>query len=190
MRHTYLLNFYLSKIRCKRPQLNIEPTHILTLMNNGKAFSNLDGMACSYRCPDQFQLLPGYWQAKRYWISWDLKKVNSFKNNLNNTSNNMKSQIQNKKNGGTAELLIPTLNNVIRNQGTYFIVIMNNRLKINEYKWCSLYMGGFFPKKNFSWGDRKFFGQTNYEIVLNRRTNDQIMPRFGRSFMNDKCIFQ
>ena len=62
----------------------------------------------------------------------------------------MKSQIQNKKNGGTAELLIPTLNNVIRNQGTYFVVIMNNRLKINEYKWCSLYMGGFFPKKNFS----------------------------------------
>ena len=42
----------------------------------------------------------------------------------------MKSQIQNKKNGGTAELLIPTLNKVIRNQGTYFVVIMNIHLKI------------------------------------------------------------
>ena len=42
----------------------------------------------------------------------------------------MKSQIQNKKNGGIVELLIPTLNKIIRNQGTYFAVIMNNRLKI------------------------------------------------------------
>ena len=157
MRHTYLLNFYLSKIRCKRPELNIEPTHFLTLMNNGKAFSNLDGMACSYQCSDQFQLLPGYWQAKRYWISWDLKKANSFKNNLNNTSNNMKSQIQNKKNGGTAELLIPTLNKVIRNQGTYFVVIMNNRLKINKYKWCSPLYGRIFSKKELLMRRQKLF---------------------------------
>ena len=42
----------------------------------------------------------------------------------------MKSQIQNKKNGGIVELLIPTLNKIIRNQGTYFAVILNNRLKI------------------------------------------------------------
>ena len=41
----------------------------------------------------------------------------------------MKFQIQNKKDGGIGELLI-TLNKIIRNQGTYFIVIMNNRLKI------------------------------------------------------------
>ena len=41
----------------------------------------------------------------------------------------MKSQIQNKKNDGIGELLI-TLNKIIRNQGTYFVVIMNNRLKI------------------------------------------------------------
>ena len=39
-----------------------------------------------------------------------------------------------------------------------------------------------FSKKSFSWGDKNFFGQKNY--------NDQIMPRFGRSFINDKCIFQ
>ena len=42
----------------------------------------------------------------------------------------MKPQIQNKKNGGIVELLIPTLNKIIRNQDTYFVVIMNNRLKI------------------------------------------------------------
>ena len=41
----------------------------------------------------------------------------------------MKFQIQNKKDGGIEELLI-TLNKIIRNQGTYFILIMNNCLKI------------------------------------------------------------
>ena len=41
----------------------------------------------------------------------------------------MKSQIQNKENGGILELLI-TLNKIISNQGTYFVVIMNNRLEI------------------------------------------------------------
>ena len=42
----------------------------------------------------------------------------------------MKSQIQNKKNGGIVELLIPTLNKIIRNQDTYFVVNMNNCPKI------------------------------------------------------------
>ena len=42
----------------------------------------------------------------------------------------MKSQIQNKKNGGIVELLIPTLRKIIKSQGTYFIVIINNHLKI------------------------------------------------------------
>ena len=126
----YLFDFYLSKIRCKRPEVNSEPTQFLKFMNNGRAFYSLDGMAWIYQCSDQFQFLPGHWQAKRYWISWDLKKLNLFKNNLNNTRNNIKSQIQNKKNGGIVELLIPTLNKIIRNQDTYFVVIMNNRLKI------------------------------------------------------------
>ena len=30
------------------PEVNTEPTHFLTLIDNGKAFSSLDGMACSY----------------------------------------------------------------------------------------------------------------------------------------------
>ena len=41
----------------------------------------------------------------------------------------MKSHIQNKKNGRIGELLI-TLNKNISKQGTYFVVIMNNCLKI------------------------------------------------------------
>ena len=54
-------------------------------------------------------------------------------------------------------------------------------------------MGGFFTKKPFHEGT-KTIGEKkkNYgEVVLNWRTNDQIMPRFGRNFIiNDKCIFQ
>ena len=64
----------------------------------------------------------------------------------------MKSQIQNKKNGGIVELLIPTLNKIIRNQGTYFVVITNNRLKIISVPmWCfPLKYGRVFSKKLFS----------------------------------------
>ena len=42
----------------------------------------------------------------------------------------MLSSVQNKKNGGIVELLIRTLNKIIRNQGTYFVVIMDYHLKI------------------------------------------------------------
>ena len=64
----YLFNFHLSKIKCKRPKVNSEPTHFLAFVNN-----SLDGMACSYQCSNQFQFLPGHWPAKRHWI---LKKPN------------------------------------------------------------------------------------------------------------------
>ena len=40
-------------------------------------------------------------------------------------------------------------------------------------------------------GGQTFFGQIIYgEVILNGRANDQIIPRWGRSFINDKCIFQ
>ena len=68
----------------------------------------------------------------------------------------MKSQIQNKENGGILELL-KTLNKIIRNQGTYFVVIMNNRLKINEYKWCSPLYGRIFSKKQLLMRRQKIF---------------------------------
>ena len=44
----------------------------------------------------------------------------------------MTSQIQKKKkkNGEIVELLIPALNKIIKNRDIYFLVIMNNRLKI------------------------------------------------------------
>ena len=41
----------------------------------------------------------------------------------------MRSQIQ-KKQRRIVELLMPTLNKIIRTQDTYFVAIMNNRLKI------------------------------------------------------------
>ena len=49
---------------------------------------------------------------------------------------------------------------------------------------------GFFQKKASHEGTN-FFGQKNYgKVFLTWRTNDQIMPRFSRCFINDKCIFQ
>ena len=121
----------------------------------------------------------------RYWISWALKyPANLFNNDLDNTRNDMKSQIQKKK-VEFLELLVSTLNKIIRNQDTFFVVIMNNCLKVISAHGAPLYgMGGFFRKRSFSWGYKSFFGKRNYgEIFLNWRTNDQIMPRFGRSCM-------
>ena len=56
----------------------------------------------------------------------------------------MKSQIQNKKNGGIGELLI-TLNKIIRNQqGAYYEQSSQN----NQCTWCSpLKYGSIFQKK-------------------------------------------
>ena len=132
----YLFNFYVNKIKCKRPENNNEPTHFLTFMNNSKASSSLDGLACSYQCSDQFRFLPGHWPAKRYWISWDLEKPNLFKKNLNNTRNNIKSQILNKKNGGIVELLIPTLNKIISNQGYLWNCNYEKLSQNNQCTWC------------------------------------------------------
>ena len=117
-------------------------------------------------------------------------KPNLFKNNLNSTRNNMKSQFQNKSNSGIRQLLI-TLNKIIRNQGTYFVVTMNNRLKIISVIGIPLQsMRWFFQKKAFHERTKFFWGQKNYgEVVLNRRANDPIMPRFKRSFIIEKCIF-
>ena len=137
--------------------MSTEPTHFLNLVNNGKVFSSLDDMTCSYQCSDQFQFLAGHWQAKvldflRPWKN----PVNLFKNNLNKTR--------------------------------------NNSLKFKKKKWwnCGIINTNIFPKTSFSCGDKNIFGHKYYEeVVLNWRTNDHIMPRFGRSFIiNNKCIFQ
>ena len=46
-----------------------------------------------------------------------------------------------------------------------------------------------FPKKAFH-KSTNFSGQKIYEeFVLNKKTNDQIMRRFARGFINDKCIY-
>ena len=41
VKHIYLFNFYLSNIKYKRPEVNREPAHFLTFINDGKAFSSL-----------------------------------------------------------------------------------------------------------------------------------------------------
>ena len=79
--------------------MSTEPTHFLTLMNNGKTFSSLDGVVCSYSALTSFSFYQGT-DKPRYWISWALKyPANLFNNDLDNTRNNMKSQIQKKKGG-------------------------------------------------------------------------------------------
>ena len=84
-------------------------------MNNGKAFSSLDGMASSYQC---YQTSFSFYQeltSQGIGFLETLKNpANLFKYNLNKTRNNMKSQIQKKKtkkkNGGIVELLIHSTN--------------------------------------------------------------------------------
>ena len=66
---------------------------------------------------------------------------------------------------------------------------MKSQIQKKKKKTCGITNSNIFQKKSFSWGDKNFFGQKNYgEVVINCRTNDQIMRRFGRSFINDKCI--
>ena len=49
--------------------------------------------------------------------------------------------------------------------------------------------GDFFRKKAFHEGSN-FLGQIYGKVILNGRINDQIMSRWRRSFINDKCILQ
>ena len=48
----------------------------------------------------------------------------------------------------------------------------------------------FFPKSLLMRGQKLFWAKKYGEVVLNRNTNDQVRAMFGRSFINDKCIFQ
>ena len=65
-------------------------------MNNGKAFTGLDGMANSNLWHAKPKFLPGHWKAKKYWIYSDLQTTNLLEKN--NSRYDMKSQIENKKN--------------------------------------------------------------------------------------------
>ena len=74
-----------------------------------------------------------------------------------------------------------------------FVVIMNNRLRIVSVHGApSKVWEDFFQKtSSHHEGTKMFLGKKNYgEVALNWRTNDQIIPRFGRRFINDKYIFQ
>ena len=82
----------------------------------------------------------------------------------------MKSQIQNKKNGGIGEILIG-LSKVIRNQGTYFVVTMNNHMKIISVLGAPLLsVGGFLQKKK-----KKLFSHERAKAFLGKK-------KYGRLF--------
>ena len=94
MRYTYLFNFYLSKIICKQPEVNKEPTHLLAITNNVKAFPRFDDMACSYSAMTVSASIKELTSQKVL----DLlrpSKPSLLENNPNNTRNNMNSQIAN-----------------------------------------------------------------------------------------------
>ena len=56
---------------------------------------------------------------------------------------------------------------------------------------CGITKTTIFPIKKFLMGRQTLFWGKNYgKVVLNWKTNDQIMPRNVTSFVNDKCIFQ
>ena len=82
-----------------------------------------------------------------------------------------------------ANLFKSNLNNTRNNMTSQFL--FKKKVELWNYQYQH------FSKQGFSWGDKNFLGQKNCgEILLNWRTNDQIMPTFGRSFINDKWIFQ
>ena len=63
---------------------------------------------------------------------------------------------------------------------------MKSQIKKKEWSNCGITNTNIFPQKKLL-----MRGQNYGEVVLNLRTNGQIMPRFGRSFIiDDKCIFQ
>ena len=72
--------------------MNSKPVHFLLFMNNGKIFPSV----ATYHDSEQLRLLPGYYQAKSYWVSWDLQQTDLLENETSKTRNNMKSQINNK----------------------------------------------------------------------------------------------
>ena len=83
-----------------RPKVNSEPiwhSWIMTFMNNGKTLPRLDGMACSYLRHDHLYFFIRTLAALRCFIFWDLQKFNLLENSLNNSRNNLKFQIKNKK---------------------------------------------------------------------------------------------
>ena len=65
----------------------------------------------------------------------------------------------------------------------------NNHEIISLHDTLPLEYKGIISKISFSLR-KKYFGQKIYgEIILNGKTNDQILLRWGRSFINNKCLF-
>ena len=68
---------------------------------------------------------------------------------------------------------------------------MKSKIKKKNGGVVELLVPIFFQKKVLMKRQKRFWAKKYGEVVLNWRTNYQIIPRFGRSFIiNDKCIFQ
>ena len=122
VRHTHLFNFYWNKIICKRPEVNSEPTHFLTFINNDEAFSILDDMACSYQSLTSFSFYQDTEKPKGNGFRETLKnpiyqKIILIAPEIREVSNSKQKE---RMNNQFVELLIPTLNKII----------LNNRQKI------------------------------------------------------------
>ena len=67
-------------------------------------------------------------------------------------------------------------------------ILKKKKKKKKEWWNCGITNTNIFPKKKLLTGEKNFsWRKTQGEVVLNWRTNDQIMPRFRRSFIiNDK----
>ena len=82
------------------------------------------------------------------------------------------------------ELLIPTL--------LHYLFCWNyvQSSQNSHCTWCSPpKYEGILSRKSFLWENKLFWAKKLWGLVLNTRTNDQIMRRSGRSFINDKCFF-
>ena len=159
-RKAFFFNFYMSKIICKRLELNSEPTHFLTFMDSGKAFPSLDGMACSYQCLSFYQ---GNDKPKCIGFLETLKNQTCQKITLMTPGIIRSLKLKTKKRKHNfVELLIPTLNKGVNHWRGQ---TMNNHHKIISLHGAPPESMVIFFQKTFSWGN-KGFGQKFMRRVL------------------------
>ena len=156
VRHTYLFNFSLSKVICKKTKVNSEPTHFLTFMNNGKAFPSLNQMTCSYSAQAKFSFYEGTDKPRRIGF------FKTFKNPIYQKIIlitpgiiwSLKLKAKRTEEVLVLELLIPTLNEIVRYQ--FLLVLLKlyeQSSQNNQFTWCfPLKYESFFFKRSFSLG--------------------------------------
>ena len=109
--------------------------------------------------------------------------ANLFKNNLNNTRNNMKSQIK-KKEWWDCWITNTNIKQNCHESRNSFCCNYEQSSQNNQCTWCSSPPSkaweDFFQNKASHKGTKSFFGKIFF--VVNWRTNDQIMPKVWEEF--------